>query len=147
MRVGLVCPYSFDMPGGVQAHVRDLAAELIRIGHEVSVLAPADDDGNLPPYVVPAGRAIPVPYNGAVARLSFGPVSANRVRRWVRDGEFDVLHVHEPIAPSLSVLACWAAIGPIVGTFHMSAERSRGAERGLRRSCRPRWRRSAPGSR
>lgn len=125
MKIGLVCPYSFDVPGGVQAHVRDLAAELIRIGHEVSVLAPADDDGSLPPYVVPAGRAIPVPYNGAVARLSFGPVSANRVRRWIREGEFDVLHVHEPIAPSLSVLACWAAIGPIVGTFHMSAERSR----------------------
>jgi phosphatidyl-myo-inositol alpha-mannosyltransferase len=125
VRVGLVCPYSFDMPGGVQAHVRDLAAQLIRMGHEVSVLAPADDDGSLPSYVVPAGRAIPVPYNGAVARLSFGPVSANRVRRWIRDGEFDVLHVHEPMAPSLSVLACWAAIGPIVGTFHMSAERSR----------------------
>ena len=91
----------------------------------MSVLAPADEDSDLPPYVVAAGRAIPVPYNGAVARLSFGPVSANRVRRWVRDGDFDVLHVHEPVAPSLSILACWAAIGPIVGTFHVSAERSR----------------------
>ncbi len=125
MRVGLVCPYSFDVPGGVQAHVRDLAAELIRLGHDVSVLTPADEDSPLPPYVVPAGRAIPVPYNGAVARLAFGPVSAARVRRWIREGEFDVLHVHEPMAPSLSVLACWAAIGPIVGTFHMSTERSR----------------------
>ncbi len=125
MRVGLVCPYSFDVPGGVQSHVRDLATELIRMGHEVSVLAPADDDEALPSYVVPVGRAIPVPYNGAVARLSFGPVSAARVRRWVRDGDFDVLHIHEPVAPSLSILACWAAIGPIVGTFHVSAERSR----------------------
>ncbi len=121
----MVCPYSFDVPGGVQAHVRDLADELIRTGHEVSVLAPADDDEKLPAYVVPAGRAIPVPYNGAVARVSFGPVSAARVRRWVRDGEFDVLHVHQPDAPSLSVLACWAAIGPIVATFHMSTDRSR----------------------
>ncbi len=126
MRVGLVCPYSFDVPGGVQAHVRDLAAELIRQGHEVSVLTPAEDAEGLPPYVLAAGRAVPVPYNGAVARLSFGPVSANRVRRWVREGDFDVLHIHEPLAPSLSVLACWAAIGPIVGTFHMSTERSRG---------------------
>lgn len=126
MRVGLVCPYSFDVPGGVQTHVRDLAEELLRLGHDVSVLAPADDDDALPAYVVPAGRAVPVPYNGSVARLLFGPVSAARVRRWIREGEFDVLHVHEPTSPSLGVLACWAAIGPIVATFHMSAERSRG---------------------
>ncbi len=126
MRVGLVCPYSFDVPGGVQAHVRDLAEELIRLGHEVSVLAPADeDDAELPKYVVAAGRAVPVPYNGSVARLSFGFMSASKVRRWIREGEFDVLHVHEPAAPSLGLLACWAAIGPIVGTFHASMERSR----------------------
>jgi phosphatidylinositol alpha-mannosyltransferase len=125
MRVGLVSPYSFDVPGGVQAHVRDLADELIRLGHDVSVLAPADDDDALPPYVVPAGRAVPVPYNGSVARLSFGFISATRVRRWIRDGDFDVLHVHEPASPSLGLLACWAAIGPIVATFHASMERSR----------------------
>jgi phosphatidylinositol alpha-mannosyltransferase len=125
MRVGLVCPYSFDVPGGVQTHVRDLAEQLLRIGHHVSVLAPADDDDALPPYVVPAGRAVPVPYNGSVARLLFGPVSANRVRRWIREGDFDVMHVHEPTSPSLGVLACWAGIGPIVATFHMGAERSR----------------------
>jgi phosphatidyl-myo-inositol alpha-mannosyltransferase len=125
MRVGLVCPYSFDVPGGVQSHVRDLAEELIRLGHEVSVLAPADDDEALPPYVVPAGRAVPVPYNGSVARLSFGLLSASRVRRWLREGEFDVLHVHEPASPSLGLLACWAAIGPIVATFHASLDKSR----------------------
>jgi phosphatidylinositol alpha-mannosyltransferase len=125
VRVGLVSPYSFDVPGGVQAHVRDLATELLRRGHEVSVLAPADDDDALPPWVVPAGRAVPVPYNGSVARLSFGLLSASRVRRWIRDGEFDVLHVHEPASPSLGLLACWAALGPIVATFHASMERSR----------------------
>jgi phosphatidyl-myo-inositol alpha-mannosyltransferase len=125
MRVGLVSPYSFDVPGGVQAHVRDLADELIRLGHEVSVLAPADEDDALPAYVVPAGRAVPVRYNGSVARLSFGLLSASRVRRWIREGEFDVLHVHEPASPSLGLLACWAAIGPIVATFHASMERSR----------------------
>ena len=125
MRVGLVCPYSWDVPGGVQAHVRDLAEHLIGEGHEVSVLAPADDDQALPSYVVPAGRAVPVPYNGSVARLTFGPVSVRRVRRWLRDGDFDVLHVHEPAAPSLSLIACWTAVGPMVGTFHNSMERSR----------------------
>jgi len=125
VRVGLVSPYSFDVPGGVQAHVRDLAGELLKRGHEVSVLAPADEDELLPPWVVPAGRAVPVPYNGSVARLSFGFLSATRVRRWIRDGDFDVLHVHEPASPSLGLLACWAALGPIVATFHASMERSR----------------------
>jgi phosphatidylinositol alpha-mannosyltransferase len=125
VKVGIVCPYSWDFPGGVQAHIRDLAEALITLGHEVSVIAPADDDDALPPYVVPAGRAVPVPYNGSVARLSFGLVSVARVRRWLRDGEFDVLHVHEPATPSLSLIACWSAVGPMVGTFHTSTTRSR----------------------
>ncbi len=125
MRVGIVCPYSFDVPGGVQFHVRDLSKYLIGIGHEVSVLAPADDDTPVPAYVVPAGRAVPVPYNGSVARLNFGPVSAGRVRRWLGEGGFDVLHIHEPVTPSLSMLALWQATGPIVATFHTSNLRSR----------------------
>ena len=99
MRVGLVCPYTWDVPGGVQQHIRDLAEALIGLGHEVSVISPADDDTPLPDYVVPAGRAVPVPYNGSVARLAFGFLSASRVRRWVKEGGFDVLHVHEPAAP------------------------------------------------
>lgn len=125
MRIGIVCPYTFDVPGGVQVHVRDLADALILRGHEVSVLAPADHDTPLPSYVEAAGKAVPVPYNGAVARMLFGPRSAARVRRWLRDGTFDVLHIHEPLTPSLSILACWAADGPIVGTFHAASERSR----------------------
>ncbi|NHC13952.1 glycosyltransferase family 4 protein [Motilibacter deserti] len=125
MRVGLVCPYAWDVPGGVQFHVRDLAEQLLVLGHEVSVLAPADEDMPLPAYVVPAGRAVPVPYNGSVARLSFGPLSAARVRRWLAVGEFDLVHIHEPASPSLSLLACWAASGPMVGTFHTASLRSR----------------------
>lgn len=125
MRVGLVCPYTWDVPGGVQAHIRDLAESLLELGHEVSVIAPADDDTPLPPYVVSAGRAVAVPYNGSVARLAFGLLSSSRVRRWIRDGAFDVLHVHEPAAPSLGLLACWAADGPTVATFHTSIPRSR----------------------
>lgn len=125
MRVGLVCPYTWDVPGGVQAHVRDLAETLLSLGHEVDVAAPADDDADLPPYVTSMGRAVPVPYNGSVARLSFGPITANRVRKWLRNNDFDVLHIHEPFAPSVSVLALWAAQGPVVATFHASVERSR----------------------
>lgn len=125
MKVGIVCPYSWDMPGGVKQHVDDLAQALIAHGHDVSVIAPASEDDELPPYVTGAGRAVPVPYNGSVARMSFGFISAARVRRWVRDGGFDVLHIHEPLVPSLGVLACWAAKGPIVATFHASWVRSR----------------------
>jgi phosphatidylinositol alpha-mannosyltransferase len=125
VKVGIVCPYSWDVPGGVQFHVRDLAEVLQGRGHTVSVLAPADDDTPLPPYVVPAGRAVPVRYNGSVARVNFGPLSAARVRRWLREGGFDVLHIHEPATPSLSLLACWAATGAIVATFHTSNLRSR----------------------
>ena len=127
MRVGIACPYSWDVPGGVQAHVRDLADHLIALGHDVSVLTPVDDpdEADLPPYVVPAGRAVPVPYNGSVARLVFGPLSLARARRWVREGEFDVLHVHEPTVPSVSMLACFAASGPMVATFHTATARSR----------------------
>ncbi|GAA0950844.1 glycosyltransferase family 4 protein [Actinocorallia libanotica] len=125
MRIGIVCPYTWDVPGGVQQHIRDLAEALLALGHEVSVIAPADDDTPLEHYVVPAGRAVPVPYNGSVARLAFGFLSASRVRRWIREGGFDVLHIHEPAAPSLGLLACWAADGPIVATFHASYERSR----------------------
>ncbi|WP_405410925.1 glycosyltransferase family 4 protein [Streptomyces decoyicus] len=125
MKIGIVCPYAWDVPGGVQFHIRDLADHLIRLGHEVSVLAPADDETPLPPYVVSAGRAVPVPYNGSVARLNFGFLSAARVRRWLQHGAFDVIHIHEPASPSLGLLACWAAQGPIVATFHTSNPRSR----------------------
>ena len=123
MRIGLVCPYSFDIPGGVQGHVADLAQTLIGLGHQVSVIAPGDDDGDFPDFVVPAGRSVGIPYNGSVARLSFGPVSYSRVRRWMRAGEFDVLHLHEPVAPSLSMLALMVADGPIVATFHTANPR------------------------
>ncbi len=125
MRVGIVCPYSFDVPGGVQFHVRDLAEHLISHGHEVSVLAPADSETALPDYVVSAGRATAVRYNGSVARLNFGPVTASKVGRWLDAGAFDVLHLHEPVTPSVSVIALSACEGPIVATFHTSMIRSR----------------------
>ena len=125
MRIGLVCPYSIDIPGGVQNHVLDCAQELIRRGHYVSVLAPGDEDAQVPAFVVTAGRSVGIPYNGSVARLSFGPLSYSRVRRWLRAENFDVLHVHEPSVPSLPLLACWVASGPIVATVHTAMRKSR----------------------
>ncbi|MEP7159552.1 MAG: glycosyltransferase family 4 protein [Dermatophilaceae bacterium] len=125
MRVGIVCPYSFDVPGGVQFHVRDLAEALIAGGHHVRVLAPAEEDTPLPDYVVGTGKTVPVRYNGSVARLAFGPITAGKVARWLESGGFDVVHIHEPIVPSLSILALWAVDGPTVATFHTSFVRSR----------------------
>jgi phosphatidyl-myo-inositol alpha-mannosyltransferase len=125
VRIGIVCPYSFDVPGGVQSHVLELAEALIGLGHEVSVLAPADDDAQLPPYVVSAGRAVPLPYNGSVARIAFGPISSARVRRWLARGDFEVLHVHEPLTLSLSMVAVLSSDGPVVATFHTAIPRSR----------------------
>jgi phosphatidylinositol alpha-mannosyltransferase len=92
----------------------------------VSVLAPGDEEHpDVQPYVVIAGKAVPIPYNGSVARLQFGLVSAARVRRWLRDGEFDVVHVHEPAPPSLSLLTCMIYDGTLVATFHSASTRSR----------------------
>src|SRR5262245_55613396 len=124
VRIGVVCPYSLGTPGGVQNHVRDLAEELLDRGHDVSVLAPVED-GEAPPYVVSAGRAVGVPYNGSVARVTFGPRTAARVRTWLHDGNFDVVHVHEPTTPSASLLTLWAGDGPFVATFHTWQVRSR----------------------
>jgi phosphatidylinositol alpha-mannosyltransferase len=124
MRIGMVCPYSFDVPGGVQAHVLQLAEVLHNDGHVVSVLAPASPHVKLPEYVVSGGRAVPIPYNGSVARLRFGPATHRLVKRWLAEGDFDVLHLHEPNAPSLSMLALNIAEGPIVATFHTSTSKS-----------------------
>jgi len=129
LRVGIVCPYSFDVPGGVQNHVLGLARYLRQAGHRPFVLAP----GELGPAsealdsndFTTAGAAMPVRYNGSVARVNFGPLSAARVRRWIHRGKFDLLHIHEPITPSISLLALWTAEQQVVATFHTATPRSR----------------------
>ncbi len=123
MKIGIVCPYSFDVPGGVQFHIRDLTEELIRRGHTVSVLAPGEIEDD-PEWFVGAGSAIPIRFNGSVARLSFGPIVASRVRKWLKEGNFDVIHIHEPGSPSLGLLALMNADSPVVATFHASLDRS-----------------------
>ena len=122
LRIGIVCPYSWDVPGGVQNHIRDLAEFLIANGHFVEVLAPATESEDLPSYIVSAGRAVSIPYNGAVARVLFGVGANSRVRNWINEGNFDLLHLHEPAIPSLALLACWAGEGAMVGTFHAAAK-------------------------
>jgi len=124
-RIGIVCPYGWDTPGGVQSHVGDLAEYLIAQGHFVSVLAPVINEEGIPDYVTSAGRPISIPYNGAVARILFGPLAFARVKQWISSGNFDLLHLHEPAIPSISLLACWASEGPLVGTFHAASTKQK----------------------
>lgn len=124
----MVCPYSLAVPGGVQAHVLGLASGLRSLGHQVEVLAPAaanDPAQVLPEFVTPAGRGVRVPYNGSVVPLIFGPLAANRAWRWMHDHDFDLLHLHEPVAPSLSLITLALAELPVVATFHFATTRSR----------------------
>jgi phosphatidylinositol alpha-mannosyltransferase len=122
LKIGIVCPYGWDTPGGVQIHIKELTQWLIAKGHEVSVLAPVTtEDENIEPWIVSAGRPISIPYNGAVAKVIFGPLASSRVKQWISAGEFDLLHLHEPAIPSLSLLAGWAGDGPMVATFHAAA--------------------------
>jgi len=126
IRIGMVCPYGWDTPGGVQTHMKDLAEYLISEGHYVSVLAPVSDDSiRVEDYLVNAGKPISIPVNGSVARVLFGPLASSRAKQWIAAGDFDLLHLHEPAIPSLSLLACSAAEGPIVGTFHVSTPKKK----------------------
>lgn len=124
MRIGMVCPYSFDRPGGVQAHVLDLARVLRARGHEVRVLGPASASTALPEWVTRGGPAVPVRYNGSVARVAFGPQVRRTTRAFLAEGSFDVLHVHEPNSPSYSMVATALANVPVVATYHTSATHS-----------------------
>jgi phosphatidylinositol alpha-mannosyltransferase len=126
VRIGMVCPYGWDTPGGVQSHMRDFAEYLIGEGHFVSILAPISDDAvSFEDYVINAGKPISIPVNGSVARVLFGPLASSRAKQWIASGDFDLLHLHEPAIPSLSLLACSAAEGPLVGTFHVSTPKKK----------------------
>jgi phosphatidyl-myo-inositol alpha-mannosyltransferase len=128
LRIGLVCPYGLDVPGGVQAQVLGLADALTAAGHRVAVLAPAagraPDGGH--PAVTDAGGVLGVPWNGSVARVAVGPGAALRARRWLRGGAFDLVHVHEPFVPVLGPAVLRAARCPVVATFHSAQVGSRG---------------------
>lgn len=133
MRVAIVSPYSWTYPGGVTRHIEALSGELARAGHEVRVLAPFDPDDRLsrrlhrgaapeardmPDHLIALGRSVGVTANGAVSNLSVAPSAIAALRHELRTGGYDVVHLHEPVAP----LVCWKALGgvdlPLVGTFH-----------------------------
>ena len=125
-KIGMVCPYGWDSPGGVQTHIRELTKHLQDEGHQVSVFAPVSDEDRInEDWLVNAGKPISIPVNGSVARVLFGPIASSRVKQWITQGDFDLLHLHEPAIPSLSLLACSAATGPMVGTFHVSSPKQK----------------------
>lgn len=125
MRIGFVCPYSFDEPGGVQAHILDIAHKLQQLGHEVQVIGPSASTTEVPDFVVRGGSSIPIKYNGSVARLSFSPKIFAKLREFITQGNFDILHIHEPNSPSFSLAALMLAEGPIVATYHASSSGSK----------------------
>ena len=119
VRVGLVCPYSLTIPGGVQGQVLGLARELRMLGHDARVLGPCDGP---PPDagITPLGRSIPFASNGSVAPLAPDVSCALRTIRALRDEKFDVLHLHEPLAPGPTTTALLLRDAPMIGTFHRS---------------------------
>ena len=123
MKVGIVCPYDWSFPGGVRSHILGLRRALEDAGVDVEVLAPASD---LEPEIVACGRTFAVPANGSVARLCFSRRARRVVAERLGRGDIDVLHVHEPAIPSISLLALMGPRLPVVATFHAAAERSGG---------------------
>jgi phosphatidylinositol alpha-mannosyltransferase len=118
----MVCPYSWSFPGGVQAHVGGLARAVREQGVEVDILAPVDGpaEGERP---IALGRTVAIRDNGSVTRVALGPAAVARTRRAIAAGGYDLLHLHEPILPATCLTALLTAHLPLVGTFHMSAER------------------------
>jgi phosphatidylinositol alpha-mannosyltransferase len=133
MRIALVSPYSWTYPGGVTRHIEALAERFIDEGHYVRVLAPYDSPDTFsavlhrgarpqalaaPDYLVPLGRTVGFKANGAVSNLSVTPYAVASLHRELRTGRYDVVHVHEPVAPLAGWLATDRTRLPLVGTFH-----------------------------
>jgi phosphatidylinositol alpha-mannosyltransferase len=128
VRIVLVCPYALDRVGGVQTHVSALARTLRARRHEVLVIGPRSWNGSTTAEdgVALVGRAVGIRANGSVAPVTFGPSAAAGVRRTMRAFAPEVVHLHEPLIPSLSLLALLGTDAPSVGTFHAAAEASAG---------------------
>ena len=117
----MICPYSLSIPGGVQEQAMGLARELRRMGYEVRVLGPCDGP---PPatFVSPLGNSLPTSSNGSVAPIAPDPIAQFRTIRLLNDEDFDVLHLHEPLAPGATETALFMRRAPMVGTFHAAGE-------------------------
>ena len=121
LRIGMVCPYSLSVPGGVQQQVMGLSRELRRMGIEVRVLAPCDGP---PPatFVTPLGNSLPTAANGSIAPLAPDPSAQLRTMRALSDEEFDVVHLHEPFVPGPTMTALLMHTAPVIATFHSAGD-------------------------
>jgi phosphatidylinositol alpha-mannosyltransferase len=138
VRIALVSPYSWTYPGGVTGHIEALAAELTAAGHEARILSPFDPDDAFsvrlhrgarpqrrptPEHFVSLGRTFGIPANGAVSNMALTPYPVLTLRRELREGGYDVVHIHEPVVPVVGWDAlCSPAELPLVGTFHTYSE-------------------------
>ena len=146
MKIAMVSPYDFTWPGGVTIHVSQLSRELERSGHEVQILAPhspsrESQDQDL---LVPLGRSVPLPSNGSIARVSLSLWLARRIRSLLRREQYDIIHLHEPMAPILPLTVLEYSNSVNVGTFHACRNRQH-----LYKMSRPvikRWRSRLHGS-
>ena len=133
MRIGVVSPYAWTVPGGVNDHVMNLVDQLERHGHQAWVIAPAGGLARsktpLPGNFICAGRAMPVKANGSVAYVNPWPLMLQKMGRILARGAFDLVHVHEPTIPSTGAAATMAAKVPVVGTFHAAGYASNYYER------------------
>lgn len=123
MRIALVSAYDYAYPGGVTEHVRHLAAGLQSRGHDITVYAPCSDPNftETHPDFVRVGRPFPIPIHGSVARITVGLHLTNRIKHYMREGGYDVVHFHEPLMPVLPITALRHSEGVNIGTFHAFA--------------------------
>jgi phosphatidyl-myo-inositol alpha-mannosyltransferase len=124
MRIALACPYAWDDAGGVQVHVRELATRLLEHDHDVLVLTPARSQPSQP-WVLRVGTPVDIPYNASNAPIDPRPWSRRTVRHALATFGPDVVHAHQPTAPSTGLWVTLEARAPVVGTFHSGAARAR----------------------
>jgi phosphatidylinositol alpha-mannosyltransferase len=124
MKIALVSPYDFAVPGGVNSHISHLRDNFVGLGHEVWIAAPSSRPSGHKPEenVVPIGRAVGVPASGSVARVALSLRLAPKVKRLLQEGQFDVVHVHEPFAPFLPLHFLRLSNAVNVATFHAAKE-------------------------
>lgn len=126
LRIALVTEYYYPHLGGVCEHVHFFAREARRRGHHVDVITSHIPGAEPQPHVIRLGRSMPVYANGSQARITVGLGLRREMRKVLRAGRYDVVHVHSPLTPVLPLLAIEEADCPVVGTFHTYFDRSVG---------------------